>query len=119
MDVGRRIRDLRESRGMEQLELANRIDISQSKMNKIETGYQKRLEPELLAAISTVLNVTVDYIVGNSDNPHMTENEEFQAFSTNPELDHFFRDIAAGDADEQRELKQIFEIIKQRRKEEK
>lgn len=43
MDIGKRIRKLRERRGIEQLELAKMIGISQSKMNKIESGFQKEL----------------------------------------------------------------------------
>lgn len=76
MDVGKRIRELRESKGIEQLELAEKINISQSKMNKIETGFQKRLEPEILVTISKVLGTSVDYLVGNNiDVDEMTEDE--------------------------------------------
>lgn len=116
MDVGKRIRDLRESRGMEQLELANRINISQSKMNKIETGYQKRLEPELLASISMVLNVSVDYIVGKSDSPHLSEDEEFHAFANDPELGRWYRKLPENDEEDLRKLRQMWDIIKSDKK---
>lgn len=76
MDVGKRIRELRERKGIEQLELAKRINISQSKMNKIETGYQKRIEPEILIDLAQELNTTVDDLVGNEpDVDIMTDDE--------------------------------------------
>lgn len=81
MDVGKNIRELREKRGIEQLELAERVKISQSKMNKIETGYQKRLEPEILAAIADELGVTTDRLLGKTNDsslnlPELTTKDE-------------------------------------------
>lgn len=75
MDVGLRIKELRERLGMEQRELAHKINISQSKMNKIETGYQKRIETDILVDLSNALNATVDYIVGRSNNPNQTRDD--------------------------------------------
>lgn len=75
MDVGKKIRELREKRGLEQLELADKINISQSKMNKIETGYQKRLEPEILKDIAKILGVTTDYLLDFTDEPTILINE--------------------------------------------
>lgn len=66
MNVGEKIKFIREKRGLEQLELARKINISQSKMNKIETGYQKRLEPEILRDIALVLGVTTDFLLDES-----------------------------------------------------
>lgn len=80
MNVGDRNRILRENKGWEQQELADRIDISQSKMNKIETDFQKRIEPEILVDLSNVLGTTVDYIVGRSGDPNKTKDEEFEEF---------------------------------------
>lgn len=66
MNVGERIRSFRDKKGIEQIELANRVGISQSKMNKIETGFQKRIEPDILVAIAEVLGTTTDYLLGKS-----------------------------------------------------
>src|SRR5690554_1468633 len=65
MDVGKRIRKLREKKSLEQIELAELVGISQSKMNKIETGYQKRIEPDILVKLANSLNVSTDYLMGN------------------------------------------------------
>lgn len=64
MEIGEKIKSIRERRGLDQSTLAERINISQSKMNKIETGYQKRLEPEIIRDIAKELNVTADELLG-------------------------------------------------------
>ena len=112
MDVGKRIRELRESKGIEQLELAEKINISQSKMNKIETGFQKRIEPDILVDISNVLGATVDYIVGKSDNPHLTEEESFEEFIEDPELRRWHRELPKSDEEDLRRLKRIWEAYR-------
>src|SRR5699024_9079045 len=93
MDVGKRIKELRESLGLEQRELAHKIDISQSKMNKIETGFQKRIEPELLVDLSIALNATVDYIVGKSNDRHYAEEGTFEEFIKDPELRRWHKEL--------------------------
>ena len=110
MDVGKRIRQLRESKGWEQLELAKKIDISQSKMNKIETGFQKRIEPEILVDLSNVLNATVDYIVGKSDNPELTEDEEFEAFIR--DVRRWYKEAPKDKEEDLARLRRIFEAYK-------
>ncbi len=112
MDVGKRIKELREKLGMEQMELAQKIDISQSKMNKIETGYQKRIEPDILVDLSNVLNATVDYIVGKSDNPNQTEEESFEAFINDPELRRWHRELPKSKEEDIARLKRIWEAYK-------
>ena len=74
MELGKKIRQLRDEKGIEQLELANKVGISQSKMNKIETGYQKRIEPEILNDIAKALQVKVDTLLNNE---HETNNDSF------------------------------------------
>lgn len=97
---------------MEQLELANKVGISQSKMNKIETGFQKRLETDILVSISEVLNVTTDYLVGKSDTPHLSEDEEFQAFANDPELERWYRKLPESDEEDVRKLREMWEIMR-------
>ena len=65
MNVGKRIAELREAMGMSQLEFANKVHINNSVMNRIEKGIRPIRDDELLA-ISKCLNVSVDYLLGNS-----------------------------------------------------
>ncbi|MFD2637728.1 helix-turn-helix domain-containing protein [Piscibacillus salipiscarius] len=67
MDIGKKLKNLRERRGLQQVELAYKINVSQTKMNKIETGYQKKIEPEILTNIAEALDVSTDYLLGKTD----------------------------------------------------
>ncbi len=112
MDVGQRIKKLRESLGLEQMELAHRLNISQSKMNKIETGFQKRIEPDILVDLSNILGATVDYIVGRSDNPELTEQESFEAFIKDPELRRWHKELPKSKEEDLARLKRIWEAYR-------
>lgn len=62
-DLGYRIKEIRTQRGMAQNELAKRINKSKSAVCGYETEAQ--IPPlEVLVSIATVLNVSLDYLVG-------------------------------------------------------
>jgi len=67
MNIGERIIKLREKRGWSQRELARRIDINVSVMNRIESGERPVKDQELLK-LSNVLEVSTDYLLGKEDN---------------------------------------------------
>jgi len=114
MNIGNKIRELREEKGMEQLELALRVDISQSKMNKIETGYQKRIEPEILVDISNVLGATTDYLLGKSSHPSLKEEDmddpEFVDFVN--DVRRWYKESPKDREEDLQRLRRIFEAYK-------
>ena len=61
-----RIAELRKSKHLNQIGLAMKLNISQYLVSAYETG---RHQPsiELLIEMSKLFNVSVDYIIGNSD----------------------------------------------------
>lgn len=62
-DLGYRIREARTQRGISQSELAKRINKSKSAVCGYESNAQ--IPPsEVLVSIATVLNVSLDYLVG-------------------------------------------------------
>lgn len=62
----RRIAILRREAGMNQLDLAETLGLSQQAISKYENG---KAEPDsdTLKQLSRLFNVSVDYIIGNSD----------------------------------------------------
>ena len=64
MNIGTRIRNLREQKGMTQAELAKKIMIDKSVMNRIEIGSRLVRSDELLL-LSQVLNVSADFLLEN------------------------------------------------------
>lgn len=64
----RRIRDLREDRDVTQTEVAKYLGMSQTGYSKYETG-ENDIPTDILIKLSAYYNVSIDYILGISDNP--------------------------------------------------
>lgn len=75
MDIGKRIIELREKKGWSQRELARRANLNPSVMNRIETG-DRPLRAEELKIIASLLDVTADYILGESKSPSLSAKDE-------------------------------------------
>lgn len=63
LNIGVRITELRESKNMTQKELADKIKINKSVMNRIESGERPIRETEL-SLIADALEVSTDYLLG-------------------------------------------------------
>lgn len=61
-----RIRDLREDRDKKQIELANYLEIKQSTYSDYESG-KINVPIDMLIKIADFYGVTLDYLVGRSD----------------------------------------------------
>lgn len=111
-----RLTSLRKSKKKTQQDIADYLGVTRPAYTAYERG-TRHPDYDTLQKLADYYDVTTDYLLGRTDNPYMTEEQEFQAFTTDPELQHFFRDIEASQEQEQHELRQIWEIIKRRRKE--
>ncbi|MER2039681.1 MAG: helix-turn-helix transcriptional regulator [Solibacillus sp.] len=113
MDIGRKIISLRERRGWTQRELANRVNLNVSVMNRIESNERPIKDNELLN-LANVLEVSTDYLLGRIDTLALQEKEEdeFQAFINDPELGVWYKELPKSDEEELRKLRMIWEMIK-------
>lgn len=59
---------LREEKGWSQRELARRVNLNPSVMNRIELS-ERPIKDQELAKIADVLDVTTDYLLGRTDDP--------------------------------------------------
>jgi bacteriophage CI repressor helix-turn-helix domain len=66
MEFSERLKDLRRQAGLTQVEVAEKLGISQQAYASWERGVKKPTQ-ENLVKIAHVLNVSVDYLVGNSE----------------------------------------------------
>jgi len=64
----RRIRDLREDRDWTQKQVAKFLNCSQQVYSNYELG-QRDIPTQMLLALSKLHNTSVDYLLGNTDNP--------------------------------------------------
>lgn len=70
MNFPQRLRELRESRGLSQEQLADSLNIPRSSLTHYEQDDQDRLPRRArLEAIADFFNVTVDYLLGRSKIP--------------------------------------------------
>ena len=66
--VYKRVRDLREDKDLTQKEIAKALNCSQQVYSNYELG-QRDIPTDILIKLSQFYNVSVDYILGLSDNP--------------------------------------------------
>lgn len=66
--IYRRIRNLREDRDLKQKELAEYLNCSQQVYSNYELG-QRDIPTEILISLSAYYGVSVDYLLGLTDNP--------------------------------------------------
>ena len=62
--IGELIGDLRKNRGWTQKELAEKADISESKLSRIESGETKNINCNAVVKLAKTLNVSTDYLLG-------------------------------------------------------
>ncbi len=66
----RRIRDLREDNDLTQKQMAKNLNCSQQVYSNYELG-QRDIPTDILIKLSKFYNVSVDFILGISDNPRI------------------------------------------------
>ena len=64
-----RLRELRKERGISQLKLAMDLSTNQNTISRYETGEREPGIVELIA-LADYFDVSVDYLIGRTDNPN-------------------------------------------------
>jgi len=67
MGLRGRVKELREKKGFSQKRLADASGITQATISRIESGKMKGLKSDALRKLGMALGVTVDYLVGRTD----------------------------------------------------
>lgn len=75
MDIGDRIRKLREKNNLSQLELAKKLQISNSTLSQYESGARTPSD-DIKLKIADFFDVSTDYLLGKTDNPRLTAKNE-------------------------------------------
>lgn len=63
-----RLKELREKRGMSQVRLAIELDLNQNTISRYESG-AREADYRTLIAIADYFDVSLDYLLGRTDNP--------------------------------------------------
>lgn len=72
MKMYKRIRDLREDKDLNQTQIAKTLKMSQTGYSKYETG-ENDIPTHILISLADFYNVSVDYILGRTDNPNLNK----------------------------------------------
>lgn len=109
MEFSERLKELRKQAHLTQVELAKRLGIGQSSYADWERG-KKNPTQENLIKLAQILNVSVDYLVGNSDEENT--NKELE------DIELLFRMNSKGLTDEEKEIfkKELIEFMEKRKK---
>ena len=66
---GSRVRELRERRGLTQGQLAYKADTTSSQISRLENDERPGAQAVLLGRIAAILDTSIDYLLGNTDDP--------------------------------------------------
>ena len=107
MEFSERLKNLRKKVGLTQVDVAGKLGISQQAYASWERGVKKPTQDNLVK-IAQILNVSVDYLVGTSQ-------------ETSDELDNIellFRMNSKGLTEEEKEIfkKELIEFMEERKK---
>ena len=65
MDIGKKLRDLRKSKGLKQEFLAEKLNISINAISQYETG-KRKVDLDTLRKLAEILNVSTDYFLDDN-----------------------------------------------------
>lgn len=92
--MGKRLRSLRGD--LTQQKVASDLSITVYQLSRYENGKSKPT-PEMLVQFSDYYGVTVDYIVGKSDDPRLTEDGQKRVYAELEELMKMIKNLSEED----------------------
>ncbi|HHV79055.1 MAG TPA: helix-turn-helix transcriptional regulator [Firmicutes bacterium] len=101
-----RLKELREAKGFSQRELAKLLVIAPSTLAMYELG-QREPDFEIATKIADFFDVSVDYLLGRTDDPRPLRKQIEDAVEGDPELKEFWEAFLS-----KRELRLAFRTIK-------
>lgn len=106
MEFSERLKKLRKDTGLTQVEVANKLGISQPAYASWERGIKKPTQDNLVK-IAQILNVSVDYLVGNSQ----------EALDELDNIELLFRMNSKGLSEEEKEIfkKELIAFMEKRK----
>lgn len=109
MEFSERLKTLRKEAGLTQVDVAEKLGISQPAYASWERGVKKPTQ-ENLVKLSKILYVSVDYLLGNTENKQTSDVLE--------DIELLFRMNSKGLTEEEKEIfkRELIEFIKERKK---
>src|SRR5690625_2685976 len=109
MKYGDRLKRLRNKKGLSQKELTKRLNLNRSTYARYETSTTQP-DFDTLKKLANFHKVSVDYILGNSDDPYEAEDPEFEEFIQN--VRRWYKEAPKDKEEDLARLRRIFEANK-------
>lgn len=77
---GRRVRSLRDARGWTQEELSDHSKVPAAMISHFETGQRQKASADNLVKLANAFDVTLDYLLGRTDEPGVASERFAAAF---------------------------------------
>lgn len=110
--LARRLKNLREKHGYLQKFVADKLGVRSNTLSGYENGTRSP-DPDMLIQLAKLYNVTTDYLLGHSDQPHLTEEEAFEAFQNDPTLERWYKELPKSKEEDLQRLRRIWEAFKE------
>jgi len=113
-----KLKELRESKGLSQEELAAKLNIPRSSITHYENSDDRLPRKSRLLEIANFFSVSIDFLL--SEESVITKKNELdhnlEDTLNDPELGLWFKDIKDASPEKQEELRQFWEFIKKKEK---
>lgn len=125
--LAQRLLYLRQQKKKTQADLASLLGVTRQAYGYYEKG-EREPDTESLNMLADYFEVSVDYLLGRTDNPrpldygddiNPKEMAEFEAFINNPNHGIFFKDYLSAPEERKKELLQFWRFIKEDQKDRK
>ncbi|MDD0822774.1 helix-turn-helix domain-containing protein [Bacillus cereus] len=118
MAFSAKLKELRESKGLSQEELAAKLNIPRSSITHYENSDDRLPRKSRLLEIANFFSVSIDFLL--SEESVITKKNELdhnlEDTLNDPELGLWFKDIKDASPEKQEELRQFWEFIKKKEK---
>ncbi|MES5892931.1 helix-turn-helix domain-containing protein [Bacillus cereus group sp. RP43] len=123
MPFSSKLKELRESKGLSQEELAAKLNIPRSSITHYENHNDRLPRKSRLIEIADFFNVSIDYLLSDTNvelRPNINEKSDnennLEKALNDPKLGLWFKDIQDASLEKQEELKRFWEFIKEKEK---
>jgi transcriptional regulator with XRE-family HTH domain len=107
-DMGGRIRSMRKAKGLTQIQLAGRAQITQGTLSSLERGDTVKVQASTLLQLAKALGVNVEYLRTGAETPVLPEMVTVEE----AELLHLFRELPVEDQEHLlRQVRHIHNLI--------
>lgn len=110
--LGKRLREARGNTGLNQIEAAKKLGISNGTLSGYERNYRDP-DTEILHKMADLYDVSVDWLVGKSEEPSMSGEESFDAFINDPSLERWYKELPKNKEEDLQRLRRVWEAFKE------